>query len=708
MPSFEITKPYPVFTDVDGDPLNGGNIYIGDYGLDAESNQISVYWDEALTQLAAQPIVTRGGFPLNSGAIGRLYTGAINYSIVVKNKNATLVRSFDHLGIEYGDGPDTVSDLALIDGLQIGQSISTKGCLTVGDGGHGTFIVESASGTPDGYSRILLANGNHAVILEPVTVKNFGVYMDGVQDDSPGINRFVQYHRSKITNAAPATQGNAIHIVFDSGIYLCLDSINMTGLKGQSIRIESSGALFIGKCTGKPVIDMLNCRWYSMTGIAIWGDQTNTPTYGIQIGRTLLLASSAGDGSFEDVSVQGYFSTACLYNFTAETVQYRHLRLYNRYAGSNAYCLIMDGQNEYNIQSQFTSQSNAVGVEVSFNENNFYGCDFRKENGGDCIRIVALASRHNYFSCYAAADNGNIVDLYKPRSMFDLSLDIHAEVDLGSGGVENFLFIDNTNPSSTINLSGLKIRDHQPQCRNAIIHTSGGTTAILMQNSEIDVGDIKNTIPLFSSATTASSQLFTGTIKWPSNKNLNLSTFYFNGSLYATDSTVITHTIGAYNVIRRPSSSGSRITEFKGFLHVLGSSDSTDASNYLDLRGSTAGGTCLVAAKGTDSDVTLQLESKGADPITLVTNGSVVLETSASASSVNYLRASAATTGNSPSLSPRGSDANLDLRLVPKGTGLIRFGTAVSAADTTSTHRLAIKDEATGTTYYILCTTVSP
>lgn len=51
--------------------------------------------------------------------------------------------------------------------LPVGAKYSTKGALTVGDGGHGSFIVEAASGTPDGYSRVLLANGNHGV-LQPV------------------------------------------------------------------------------------------------------------------------------------------------------------------------------------------------------------------------------------------------------------------------------------------------------------------------------------------------------------------------------------------------------------------------------------------------------------------------------------------------------------------------------------------------------------
>lgn len=72
---------------------------------------------------------------------------------------------------------NTVSDLGSLE-LVSGTFFITKGCLSIGDGGHGIFIVESPSGIPDGYSRILLANGNHAV-LQPVNgcvdIHQFGI-----------------------------------------------------------------------------------------------------------------------------------------------------------------------------------------------------------------------------------------------------------------------------------------------------------------------------------------------------------------------------------------------------------------------------------------------------------------------------------------------------------------------------------------------------
>lgn len=95
--------------------------------------------------------------------IGFFRSGANRRTTWLKIKNSFL----DFLAINFLIGsPSSVSALAAMS-LPLNASAMTKGCTLAGDGGHGYFIVETASGTPDGYGRILLANGNHAV-LQPV------------------------------------------------------------------------------------------------------------------------------------------------------------------------------------------------------------------------------------------------------------------------------------------------------------------------------------------------------------------------------------------------------------------------------------------------------------------------------------------------------------------------------------------------------------
>ncbi|NBW14828.1 MAG: hypothetical protein EBR82_43195 [Caulobacteraceae bacterium] len=92
MSALSIQPTYPIFTDIDGQPLEAGYIFIGTANLNPISNPISVYWDAALTQLATQPIRTISGYPANAGTPARLYVNS-DYSIQVKNKNGSVVYS---------------------------------------------------------------------------------------------------------------------------------------------------------------------------------------------------------------------------------------------------------------------------------------------------------------------------------------------------------------------------------------------------------------------------------------------------------------------------------------------------------------------------------------------------------------------------------------------------------------------------------------
>jgi hypothetical protein len=92
MSALSIQPTYPIFTDIDGQPLDDGYIFIGVANLQPIGNPINVYWDAALTIPAAQPIRTISGYPANAGTPARLYVNS-DYSIQVQNKNGTLVYS---------------------------------------------------------------------------------------------------------------------------------------------------------------------------------------------------------------------------------------------------------------------------------------------------------------------------------------------------------------------------------------------------------------------------------------------------------------------------------------------------------------------------------------------------------------------------------------------------------------------------------------
>lgn len=95
MTTLSIQPPFPIFSDRDGQPLENGYVWIGTANLNPITNPIAVYWDAALTQPAAQPVRTSGGYVSRAGTPATLYS-ATNYSIRVQNKNGITVYSAEN------------------------------------------------------------------------------------------------------------------------------------------------------------------------------------------------------------------------------------------------------------------------------------------------------------------------------------------------------------------------------------------------------------------------------------------------------------------------------------------------------------------------------------------------------------------------------------------------------------------------------------
>jgi hypothetical protein len=103
----QIQTPFTYFTDARGDSLDAGKIYIGTVGANAETSPIAVYWDEAGTQPAAQPLRTSQGYIVNGVTKARAYISADDYSMIVK----------DHSGLVIASTPSVESNETLRDDL---------------------------------------------------------------------------------------------------------------------------------------------------------------------------------------------------------------------------------------------------------------------------------------------------------------------------------------------------------------------------------------------------------------------------------------------------------------------------------------------------------------------------------------------------------------------------------------------------------------
>lgn len=178
MSALSIQPTYPIFTDIDGQPLEDGYVWIGVANLQPIGNPISVYWDAALTIPAVQPIRTRGGYPVNSGTPARLYVNS-DYSIQVQNKNGSVLYSAPTATERYSDPVITNISSANVSFLQYGAGAQSRS-------------VQSK-------------------LRDVVSVKDFGAVGDGVADDLAAIQAAID----AVSNADGGT------VLVPAGSYRC-------------------------------------------------------------------------------------------------------------------------------------------------------------------------------------------------------------------------------------------------------------------------------------------------------------------------------------------------------------------------------------------------------------------------------------------------------------------------------------------------------
>ena len=192
--SIKVTPSFPVFTDIDGQPLENGNIYVGEPNVPTVSNLVQVYWDEALTLPASQPIRTLGGYPSNNGSPSAFYVAG-DYSLVVQNKLGTQVYASPSNAPDdppvnvkdYGARGDNVTD----DTAAIQAAINENASVYFPEG---RYIVTSPIYVPAS-SKVLRGDGQLSVIIKRGTTVGTGsnVMRGSTITDSYAVNAVVIY-----------------------------------------------------------------------------------------------------------------------------------------------------------------------------------------------------------------------------------------------------------------------------------------------------------------------------------------------------------------------------------------------------------------------------------------------------------------------------------------------------------------------------------
>ena len=129
---------------------------------------------------------------------------------------------------------------------------------------------------------------------------------------------------------------------------------------------------------------------------------------------------------------------------------------------------------------------------------------------------------------------------------------------------------------------------------------------------------------------------------------------------------------------------------------------STAPVNRFTLFGNTTGTGPMLVSTGTDTNVGMDLSTRGTGVYRFYTNaanngtGVIQFRIAHVDSAVNQLQVIGAVAGAAPILSAQGTDTNIDLALTPKGTGVVQFGT-YTATVTAVAGYILIKDSG-GTT----------
>jgi len=142
MSALSVQVPFPVFQDRDGQPLENGYVWIGTANLYPITNAIAVYFDEALTIQATQPLRTINGYISNAGTPAQVYVDASNFSILVQDSKGTMVYNFPQgtgIGVSV-NAEDVVYDPPFTSAVQtnveakLAQYVSVKDFGAKGDG----------------------------------------------------------------------------------------------------------------------------------------------------------------------------------------------------------------------------------------------------------------------------------------------------------------------------------------------------------------------------------------------------------------------------------------------------------------------------------------------------------------------------------------------------------------------------------------------
>lgn len=452
----QVTGPYPIFTDLDGTPLDDGYLYIGEINQDPEQNPIQVFFDANLTIPATQPIRTNNGYAYRNGTPALLYTAG-EFSITIRNKRQEFVLyspvgyGFDPAAVSAsvvkndftGDGVEVNFVLSASPSTILATNVFINGVYQEKDsytlsGNTITFSIAPPlnssievmtnetgvinSGNANDISYTLTAAGAtlqsvQTKLEQYISVKDFGAVGDGVADDTAAIQAAIDAFPNGVTIYFPrGTYRVTAQIVVNTKVSLLGDGIASENGTGASFRgatcilrdFTGSNATVAmnGDCCTIDNIDVDGDGKGTGDQIQVWGSRVrlgkvstrNSGNDGVRIGKTNAGASDTNSNfwGIEYLITCGNAANGIRIDDTntSTTLSYP-LGLSNANAG---YAVLIDARTNGADGVQLGNCNDNVFVNVGSQDNTGIGIHFKTDgtnSGPRCNTILGNDSEAN-------------------------------------------------------------------------------------------------------------------------------------------------------------------------------------------------------------------------------------------------------------------------------------------------------------------------
>jgi hypothetical protein len=353
MTALSIQPTFPIFTDIDGQPLESGYIWIGTTNLNPITNPITVYWDAALTLAAVQPIRTIGGYPVNSGTPARLYVNS-DYSIQVQNRNGSVVYSAP-AATERLSGVVIEISSTDVSFLQAGTGAVTRTAqakmrdvVSVLDfGADPTGVSDSRAAFQSAVTAVIAAGRGTVYVPD-------GTYLINGTTSSDSFLNGVLIPWDNNYDLRPY-----LRIVGDGGVTINAGSNNMVVFRVSTTFVEISGICIDGNSKT------------NVTGIGVWPENTGNVTLAAPVSQSYFVSHSV---TIKNCSLGMDFQPGVTDTSNRQSGCFYHA-VYNYHGNTNTQHLVFSYPYDYNTSPSATNQNYTTRA-------GFYNCSFVNGNVG--------------------------------------------------------------------------------------------------------------------------------------------------------------------------------------------------------------------------------------------------------------------------------------------------------------------------------------